>query len=366
MSMLKGQTPDFETALQDCLDAIADGRRTVDECLAKYPAYADEIAPLLYMASSLRDARAVRPSLGFRKQARSRMQQRIAASSRKPSALVDTRKSRQKQANRGLFGFPTLAFRALIALIVVGMLTSVTGVTAFAADGAAPGDALYLVDTAVEQFSLTLTRSADGRLNLQLAIANERMAEAETLINAGEDAYANEALTLYDETVINIEATADQVDPDQRDEAQEKVKSNLDRHIAKMTELLDRVPPQARDNIERHIQKTIEKANKHNQGGSDDSPGNSGGNGNGNGNAGGNGNGNGGSNPSDDDENTDSGSTSSGSDGDDDLSTPDEHGNGNGHGHGKGDDHPGNGNGNGNANGSSNDDNENENDNSGS
>lgn len=377
MSMLKGHTPDFETALQNCLDAVAEGRLTVEECLAHYPAYADEIAPMLYMAESLRDARTVRPSLGFRKQAKARMQQRIAASSRKPLALVETRKTRQPKTNRGWFGMPSLAFRALIALVVVGMLASVTGMTASAADNAAPGDPLFAVDTAVERISLTLTRTADGRLNLQLAIANERMAEAETLINAGQDANANAALALYDETVVEIEETTQQVAPEQQAAAQEKVKNNLDKHIAKMTELLDRVPPQARGNIERHIQKTIEKANKHNQGGSEDGPGNSGGNSNGNGNGGGNdnGNGNGGGSSPDDNEDEEDGSTSSGTDTGDDQSVPGNgQGNGNGNGNGqsinKDDNHPGNGNGNGNANGGSSEDddneNENENDNSSS
>ena len=115
MSTLSGYSPEIESALQDCLDAISEGRHTLDECLAKYPAYADQIAPTLIVAASLRKARQVRPSLGFRKQAKARMHQHIAESARKPV----TRKEYASQPKAVPVVFPRFAFRMLSMLGIV-------------------------------------------------------------------------------------------------------------------------------------------------------------------------------------------------------------------------------------------------------
>jgi len=49
-------------ALQDCLDAVATGRANVEECPARYPDLAAELAPLLLVCQRLQEAFNVEPT----------------------------------------------------------------------------------------------------------------------------------------------------------------------------------------------------------------------------------------------------------------------------------------------------------------
>src|SRR5574341_1697436 len=137
--------PDFERVLAYCLDAIQNENWSVADCLAKYPAYAQELAPLLQAAVQLRQLRRVRPSLAFRQHASSRFQRKLQAS-RRPAVERNTSSS---SAWSRLFSRRRIA-RAVGALVVVRVLAGATSAAAYAADGAVPGDTLYSVDRAVE------------------------------------------------------------------------------------------------------------------------------------------------------------------------------------------------------------------------
>ncbi len=79
----------IEVILDKCLEEIHARRATVDECLAEYPDYAAELAPLLSVASALERASLVKPSNEFRAMTRQRLARLTAPPPRLRELLVD-------------------------------------------------------------------------------------------------------------------------------------------------------------------------------------------------------------------------------------------------------------------------------------
>jgi hypothetical protein len=106
---------------------------------------------------------------------------------------------------------------AWIAVIAVIASLLAGGGMAYAADGAAPGDALYSLDRAIEQVRLDLTSNPQAALELQLALATERLEEAKVLLSRAAQDRFSKALGNYDATValvaetVQSSAAADQV-----------------------------------------------------------------------------------------------------------------------------------------------------------
>ncbi len=89
-------------ALDRCLEEIHSGGATVEECLAEYPQYARELAPLLRTASRLESTDGVRPTRAFK----SRLRKQLTGDVAKPG--------------RGFFSLHSLVFWTLIILLVAG------------------------------------------------------------------------------------------------------------------------------------------------------------------------------------------------------------------------------------------------------
>ncbi len=84
------------------------------------------------------------------------------------------------------FGMKSLVFRTFVAILAVLVLVlGGAGMTAQAAAGALPGDALYGVKTGLEQARLSLTNAADAQVRLYLELANRRLEEMDALVEAG-------------------------------------------------------------------------------------------------------------------------------------------------------------------------------------
>ncbi|MGB6894321.1 MAG: hypothetical protein WBF37_00025, partial [Dehalococcoidia bacterium] len=62
----------FEDALADCLEAIRQGQRTADQCLALYPQWARRLEPLLRVGVALGEAYEVEPSSARQAETRQR------------------------------------------------------------------------------------------------------------------------------------------------------------------------------------------------------------------------------------------------------------------------------------------------------
>lgn len=262
---------DFEIALGECLDAIKTTDRSIDECLAAYPNYAQELEPLLRVAWQLHSARRMQPSLHFRRHAPQHLQKRLESSRRTPVRMEQRRPDSGKSL-AVLPGWQRLVAKMSLALIVVIMIAGLTGMAAYAADDAAPGDVLYGVDRAVERVQLQLADSPHELVLLQLRFAEERLAEAEDLAVAGKAQQLDEAVAGYEEAIRSATETA--INNEETEAA--FVDASLSAHEERLEELLTTVPEPAKPGIERaltasqHEQERRSNASREARGQSDD------------------------------------------------------------------------------------------------
>ena len=67
----------FQYILEECLTALSNDTATVDECLARYPQYAEQLKPLLGTIRYLKLGRSVKPSLAFKSYSRVHLTQHL-------------------------------------------------------------------------------------------------------------------------------------------------------------------------------------------------------------------------------------------------------------------------------------------------
>jgi hypothetical protein len=118
-------------------------------------------------------------------------------------------------------------FLAIIVAIAGGL-----GGMVFASNSAAPGDALYGVDRAVENIQYGLA-GMQGRSTLALRFAQERYEEVNTLIDEGDD--SDELLVGLDEAIAAVEALL--ADETLSPEARTAIQAQLDYLIELRTQL---------------------------------------------------------------------------------------------------------------------------------
>lgn len=71
---------EYEAILEACIEQIATGASSLEECLVRYPYYADELEPILLAATRLRRVRNVKPPPFSRGRIRAKIEQAIEAS----------------------------------------------------------------------------------------------------------------------------------------------------------------------------------------------------------------------------------------------------------------------------------------------
>jgi hypothetical protein len=197
---------EFEARLAECLDALIEGRWDVDECLRRYPEHADELRPLLLVATAANDAYDVEPRAEWADIARERFL--IATGQRleealdlepEPSFFAAARirfllaaqrlraEGRSTAASRGrlpLFGSPFRVLATGLAGVVIFLGFSTY--TVATADAALPGDWQYPVKLQTERVRLALAFGDDAERRVKLDIAEERVREIERLAAKGE------------------------------------------------------------------------------------------------------------------------------------------------------------------------------------
>ncbi|MAS36427.1 MAG: hypothetical protein CL610_20660 [Anaerolineaceae bacterium] len=188
----------FQNILDECLDAVLSGERTIADCLALYPDAADELQPALQVG--LLTSKLKKPAMS--------------------SGSVDALEMRlrgQMQAARKpvtpAWYAPLSRVAAMLALVF--LLALGTGGTAVAASAnSLPGDTLYGVKRLWETIILALSSLFDSADDVWLHLAQMRLEEAEDLAEQGL-LYRNVLIDLYESTakamVLADEQTAPQV-----------------------------------------------------------------------------------------------------------------------------------------------------------
>ncbi len=189
---------ELDQILAECLAQIEAGQKTVAECLAAYPIYRAELETALEVALAMRQARAIVPRPAFRQGAAARLMARLPASPRPPATPQGVLK--QSPPPGGLlrairFSPVPAALGGIVAVVMLAALL-VTG-----ANAAAPGDALYGLDQALEHARLDLAHETGAVVELQLLFASERLLEAEALALQGRSDDLQAALAHYSELI---------------------------------------------------------------------------------------------------------------------------------------------------------------------
>jgi len=177
--------------LDQCISAMREHNRSIEDCLAAYPARSSELEPLLRLAVRLQAAQTLQAPLATRADVLKKLQERAA--SRKPSP-----RRGQTSVIPGLRwpAWPRVGLVPLLAaLLLVVIVASGLGVVAASAQ-ALPGDFLYPVKRAQENVALTFAGDEVTRAGLRLEYAGRRIDEAVAL--AGQDRAADASGPLDD------------------------------------------------------------------------------------------------------------------------------------------------------------------------
>jgi len=199
-----------EEALTFCVDQLIDGDLPLEACVAQFPEHRTELMQLLPVALLLQQAGEVVPRPAYRQQARSRMEARLARSGRRPVVTTAPAPSRAVTPAAALAAFLQRLFQpatlryAAVALLVIVFLVAGSLLSVNTVDAAAPGEALYRADLAMEQARLQLTRSDEAEISLRLGFADERLVEAQKLIRKGDQQNLQVALIAYSTQMAEI------------------------------------------------------------------------------------------------------------------------------------------------------------------
>jgi hypothetical protein len=185
-------------ALDQCLQTLAAGE-SLEVCLARFPDQRQELEPMLMAVLRLQAVQALQAPPAFRQAGRGRL---LAAIEAAPKPIAPTRTPLVQRCMATLAGIlqplrlAPLALRLALALI---LLTAGTAATAYAAQGAMPGNPLYAVKLVGEDVHLSL---ATDPVTLRLIFAQRRLDEAQTLQQRGFDRNLPAALARYDQTLL--------------------------------------------------------------------------------------------------------------------------------------------------------------------
>ena len=198
----------FQERLNECLEALSSGQRTLEECLAMYPQEAARLEPLLRTALRLRETLSVvEPRSEFAAAARQRfvvaggqgLMEALRAGPR-PSFVRAARERFLAAAQRMVVAGQGRGWRVSLPQWAAGFyirpltaaLTSVLllflgfgGFAVTTSGDALPGDWNYSVKRATENVRLTFAFSEGARRDLNIERAGERLYEIQGLADKG-------------------------------------------------------------------------------------------------------------------------------------------------------------------------------------
>ncbi len=192
----------LDRVLSKCIQSIEERGWTVDDCLKQYPSYRTELEPMLRTAVKLRQATKFSPSMTFQRDAQSRIRKRLASSRRSPGMIKPSPSSPSRRLTQTTIPKVRLAGTLIPIFLISFIIIAIGGSLAYAADHANPGDLLYQVDRAIEQFRIKLENDLQNIVRLHLQFADERIKEAIELVDRGDMNDLSSALAGYREQIV--------------------------------------------------------------------------------------------------------------------------------------------------------------------
>ena len=136
---------------------------------------------------------------------------------------------------------PTLSRRWAVAGVVTALVLALllsSGGVIYAADASVPGDPLYGLDQAVESARLGLTRRPESVMELLLALADERLLEAEQLAAMQDQGNLGVVLENYGATVSSLARTLGTVEGADKAELTTMLDNAFSKHEVRLTSIL--------------------------------------------------------------------------------------------------------------------------------
>lgn len=146
------------------------------------------------------------------------------------------------------------------SILVCLLVLTVLAVQVFAQDelpnpGITPDNVFYGLDRAIERLQLILTWNRVAKARLHLRFAEERLAEANATIEKGKPEFAQSLMKDHEKEINETEVEVERARAEGRNitDLVEHVSSVTYKHITVLTDLVDRVPEQAKPHIEHAI-----------------------------------------------------------------------------------------------------------------
>jgi hypothetical protein len=166
--------------LASSLEAIEKGELTLEQCLALYPEYGEELEALLGTAASIQARATFAPRPGYPAASRARLVKSLGR--RQPSRSFLPRFSFRPRSPLALSR--RVAFATVIVIVMVASMAG--GGTVYASQAALPGDSLYPVKLAVEETRLVFSDDL-GDVSLAFEFLQKRTDEIQALVVAGRE-----------------------------------------------------------------------------------------------------------------------------------------------------------------------------------
>ncbi len=144
----------------------------------------------------------------------------------------------------------------LAVLVVVFLLFSGAGVTAYAAQSALPGDALYSLKTGLERAQVRLVADAVRQVELHLDFAERRLVEISALIQEGRYGdidWAAQEFEYHVQKALEAMQSVALGDPVRAQELALRITTALSNYAQALSELLASVPESARSAMQRAL-----------------------------------------------------------------------------------------------------------------
>ncbi len=238
----------IDEALAECLDALEHGESALQDRLAQYPEYRQQLLELLSLRQPLASLGQLSPRRAFAESAKQELMAKLpdrSAASRPPLSRL------------WQFRLPVFRLRAgtlISALAILTVIFLVTHGVHRAASAAGPGDLLYGLNLKLEHVQKLLTRDAKAATRLRLDLANKRLAEVQDELEDGDIGNALIALQGYkDEMAAVIEIIYNTSGPERYALLDYLARTRLE-HLDILRLVLAKVPASAQSAVQHAIE----------------------------------------------------------------------------------------------------------------
>ncbi|MGD2163164.1 MAG: DUF5667 domain-containing protein [Anaerolineales bacterium] len=240
---------ELDRLVDECFTRMQTDGWSVEQCLDAYPQYREVLKPLLLMGTALQSHLSPAPPASqFARNSRIRIENQMR------SRMSAKRRRLTPSPSRQVRWYLRPAYMLASLTLVIALLASGFGVVNASA-ASLPGDALYGVKLAREQLALTLSLTEEGDQDLLAEFAEERLEEAEALIEENRLEDLPTALQGFEHRMDELEGLTNE-NEDFEPGSLEHLQSRLENHIQVLQGVLDNAPEQAREALQNALEKS--------------------------------------------------------------------------------------------------------------